>query len=98
MIVLAKRPNYRRNRIILAGIIGCICLFTLVPRAVSIYELSSRKKDLLEEKARLNQINIEQQQILQAVDSPAGIEKIAREQLGMVKNGETSVIRVLPAK
>jgi cell division protein FtsB len=83
---------------IVAGIIGCICLFTIVPRAVSIYELSSRKKELLEEKARLTQINAEQQQLLEEVDSPAGMERIAREQLGMVKNGETSIIRVLPAK
>lgn len=95
---MATRPNYKRNRMIVVGIIGCICLFTIVPRAVSIYELSSRKQELLEEKARLTQINIEQQQILEAVDCPAGVEKIAREQLGMIKNGETSIVRVLPAK
>jgi cell division protein FtsB len=71
-------------------------LITIVPRAWTIYELSARKKLLLQEKERLTQVNAERSQTLAEIDSPMGIERIAREQLGMVKNGERTIIRVIP--
>lgn len=77
----------------------CVCallLIAIIPRVVTIYELTARKNELLQEKARLTQINQERTQTLADVDTPQGIEKIAREQLGMVKKGERTVIQVIP--
>ena len=85
----------RRARMILTALLCGLLLFTIVPRAKTIYELSGRKQELLQEKARLSAINVERQQILATIDSPEGVERIAREQLGMVKNGERTIIRVI---
>ncbi len=88
-------PN-RRLKKILTVFLCTLLLIAIVPRAVTIYELSARKQVLLQEKERLTQINQERSQILADVDTPQGIEKIAREQLGMVKKGERTIIRVVP--
>lgn len=92
-IHLNKRP-----RMILTALLCCLLLFAVVPRAKTIYELSSRKQVLLQEKARLSEINAERQQTLAIIDTPAGMERIAREQLGMVKSGERTVVRVIGDK
>jgi cell division protein DivIC len=88
----------RRPRMILTALLCGLLLFTIIPRAKTIYELSGRKQELLQEKARLTEINAERQKTLATIDSPAGMERIAREQLGMVKNGERTIIRVLDSE
>lgn len=88
------KPN-RRFRLIITGLLGVVLLFTIVPRAAAIYQLSSRKHELIQEKQQLALINEEYRQTLAEIESPLGIERIAREQLGMVKNGERPVIRVI---
>ncbi len=89
------KPN-KRFRLVVFGVLGAILLFAIIPRAATIYELSVRKQELLLEKQQLAQINEEYRQTLTEIESPLGIERIAREQLGMVKNGERTIIRVIP--
>lgn len=91
------KPN-KRFRLVMIGVLGAILLFTIIPRAVTIHQLSTRKKELILEKQKLALANEEYQQSLAEVESPLGIERIAREQLGMVKNGERTVIRVIPGE
>ncbi|MDD4172532.1 MAG: septum formation initiator family protein [Syntrophomonas sp.] len=91
------KPN-KRFRLVLTGLLCAILLFSIVPRAKTIYELSVRKNALLQEKEELTRINEERLQALAEIDSPAGIERIAREQLGMVKKGERTIIRVIPSE
>lgn len=88
----------RRPRMILTLLLCGILLFTVIPRAKTIYVLSVRKHELLQEKARLTEINAQRQQTLATIDSSDGIERIAREQLGMVKQGERTIIRVLDSE
>lgn len=88
-------PN-KRIRLVLTAFVCIVLLIAIVPRAKTIYELSSRKQFLLQEKERLTQINKERSQTLAEIESPQGIERIAREQLGMVKKGERTIIRVIP--
>jgi cell division protein FtsB len=83
---------------ILTALLCGLILFSIVPRAKTIYELSVRKQQLLQEKAQLTEINAERQQTLAAIDSPAGIERIAREQLGMVKPGEKTIVNVISSE
>lgn len=85
----------RQPRMILTALLCGLLLFSIVPRAKTVYELSVRKQELVQKKAQLTEINLEQQQILATVESPAGIERIAREGLGMVKNGERTIVRVI---
>ncbi|MDD3364320.1 MAG: septum formation initiator family protein [Syntrophomonas sp.] len=90
--------NKKPLRMLLTGLLCCLLLFTIVPRAKIIYELSIREKELQQEKVRLTQINEERQLTLQSLDSPQAIERIAREQLGMVKKGERTIIKVIHEK
>jgi len=48
------------------------------------------------QKAELEKNRQELETELKQANSPAMVEKIAREQLGMVKKGETRVVEVLP--
>ncbi len=82
-------------KLMLIGLMACLVLLTIVPRVKTIYDLSLQKKVLIQEKERLTQINSENSKMLEAADSPENIEKIAREQLGMVKKGERTVTKVI---
>ena len=86
-----KKPG----SLFLTGLICLLLLFTIVPRAKSIVELSARKQELQKEKAALIKINSEHKKELAELKSPQAIERIAREQLGMVKNGEKVVVEVI---
>lgn len=96
-----KLPDFNDNntankpkRLIISGIICLVLLFTIIPRAKTIWELSAQKKELEKEKTHLVQINQQRQEELEKVDSPESMERIAREQLGMVKNGERIIMKV----
>ena len=91
-------PSKRLLRLLLAGLLCCVLLFIIIPRAKIVYELSVREKNLQKEKVRLTQINEQRSLILESLDSPAAIERIAREQLGMVKKGEIPIIKVIREK
>jgi len=93
--MIKMMPNKRLKRVITA-FVCVLLLIAIVPRAKTIYELSARKQSLLQEKERLTQVNQERSQTLAEIESPQGIERIAREQLGMVKKGERTIIRVIP--
>lgn len=78
--------------------IGAMCVvlvFTLVPRVKTVAELSQRRDALLLEKAELEKEHQALQRELKKVDSPETIERLAREQLGMVKPGEQKLVPVL---
>jgi cell division protein FtsB len=55
-------------------------------------ELSAQKRELKNEKAQLQEINRQYQDKLRDLKAPETIEKLARERLGMVKNGEKVII------
>ena len=93
---MIKMISNKRLRLALTAFICAMLLIAIIPRAKTIYELSVRKQLLLQEKERLTQVNNERSQTLAEVNSPQGIERIAREQLGMVKKGERTIIRVIP--
>lgn len=80
-------------------IMGALCLlivFTIIPRVKTVWELSQQKKELIQQKTELKEINERLKKKSQQLDSPEAIEKIAREQLGMIKKGEKVIIKVEP--
>lgn len=89
-----KRPG----RLILTSFICLLLLFTIVPRAKNIVELSARKQELQKDKAALMRINSESKKELAELRSPEVMERIARERLGMVKSGEKIVVEVISNK
>jgi cell division protein FtsB len=90
-------PN-KKKHLLIVGLLCGLLLFTIIPRVKVIYDLSVRKKELEQEKVRLTQINEERRLTLESLDSPQAIERIAREQLGMVKKGERTIIKVIQEK
>lgn len=80
-------------------LIGVVCLllaFTVVPRVKTVWELSAQRTQLEQQKAVLEKVNKELSLKAKKANTPENIEKIAREQLGMVKKGEKALIQVVP--
>lgn len=87
-----EQPKKKKQRLFLTGLICIVLLVTIVPRGKTILELSSRKQALKQEKSELLKVNHQYQDSLQEIKTPAAIERLARERLGMVKNGEKVII------
>lgn len=87
-----KRPFIT---VLITAVLGISLLITIVPRAKCVYDLSQRKSGLEAQKDSLTQENARLEKAMQEANSPQNIEKIAREQLGMVKKGETIMVPVL---
>lgn len=83
------------NKIFKLLITSLICIsimVAIIPRAKVVYDLSMRKADLEEQKLRLIEKNQALTLELEKTTSPQYIEKIAREQLGLVKEGEQIIM------
>ncbi len=93
---MKKNNKKSRLKIILAGVLVVILMLPVAPRVKTLWELNQRIGQLENQRTELEQTRQELEQELKQANSPALIEKIAREQLGMVKEGETRVIEVLP--
>lgn len=88
---LIKQP---RARLVIFALVLSLFAVTLAPRLFTIWKLSQQKAGLEQKKMEASRIN--QELILQKdkLDNPAELERIAREQLGMVKRGEKILIEV----
>lgn len=86
----------RPGRKVLVGIICLMLAFTIVPRVKTVWELSTQKNELKLKKAALEKVNQELSQKAREANTPENIERIAREQLGMLKKGEKALIQVVP--
>ena len=95
---MKRLKNWNKPRVLVTGLLCIILLITLVPRTMNIWELSVKKKDLEQEKTHLVQINQIKQKELDELGTPEAIERIAREQLGMVKSGERLIVKVIEEK
>lgn len=88
--------NKKPVKLILTALV-CVCLVvTIVPRAKNIWELSQRKAELEKQKAILIEKNEALTKEYEKAASLENVERIAREQLGMVRNGETIIMPVIP--
>lgn len=95
MSLKSKNSVKRPGRLIGIGLLCSALAFTLIPRVTTVVELSQRQQSLLVEKAALEKEQKSLQIELEKADSPANIERLAREQLGMVKPGEQRLVPVL---
>ncbi len=86
------KPKNKNMRLFMSGLICIALLLTIVPRGKTILELSAQKRELKNEKAQLLEMNRQYQAELEELKTPQVIEKLARERLGMVKNGEKVIL------
>jgi cell division protein FtsB len=86
------RPDNKNMRLFISGLVCIVLLITIIPRGKTILELSAQKRELKKQKVELQQVNREYQKKLDELKTPEEIERLARERLGMVKNGEKVII------
>ncbi len=71
-----------------------LVLSTLVPRCRELFSLHVRKQELQTQISELQQKQQELEQEKAAMNTPEATERIAREQLGMIKEGEKVLVEV----
>lgn len=86
------KPDNKNMRLFISGLVCIVLLVTIIPRGKTILELSTQKRELKKQKVELQQVNREYQKKLEQLKTPEEIERLARERLGMVKNGEKVII------
>ncbi|MDD3270747.1 MAG: septum formation initiator family protein [Syntrophomonadaceae bacterium] len=93
---MKKNNKKSRLKIILTGVLVVFLLLPVAPRVKMLWDLNQRIERLENQKVELETNRQELERELKQANSPATLEKIAREQLGMVKKGEIRVVEVLP--
>lgn len=93
---MKKNNKKSRLKLILAGVLVVFLMLPVAPRVKMLWDLNQQIEQLENQKAELEKTSEELERELKQANSPAMVEKIAREQLGMVKKGETRVVEVLP--
>lgn len=79
-------------RYLLIAVLCSIMLIMISPKLKTIHRMDGERNRLEQEKIALEKKNQELKDKLSEMDSTAMVEKIAREQLGMVKKGEKFII------
>lgn len=90
----SQKINKSPAKMVVLVIVGLVLTLSIFPRAKTIYELSLRKDNLLQEQQAIEAQNQELSAKLQESGEPEQVEKIAREKLGMIKPGERYVMPV----
>ncbi len=85
-----KKPS---KRLIVLSVLFVLMAWAIIPRAASVYELSQQKQELEHQKAQLLAHNQALVQEKDSLNSPQALEKMARERLGMLKEGERYIIQ-----
>jgi cell division protein DivIC len=89
---LPKTQYKKVFRLLLAVAVLTVLAISIVPRASSIFALS-QQRDLLEQtKTQLQQHHEQLLQNKEDLNSPEMLEKMARERLGMTKEGEQVIL------
>lgn len=96
MILQSKENNRKNPRTLIMGIICLVLIITVVPRAKMVWDLTRQKEELQQQRAKLLETSHSLKKQNKELNSPAAVERIAREQLGMVKPGEKIVVEVDP--
>jgi cell division protein FtsL len=86
--------NRNKKRTLLMSIICLAVIFTIVPRVKMVWDLTQQKEELQQQRAKLLQVSHSLKKQSNELNSAAAVERIAREQLGMVKPGERIVVEV----
>ena len=71
-----------------------VMLIAIIPRVKTIWELNEQKQQLIIQKAQVEKLNHQLKAQLKEVKKPETVERIAREKLKMVKDGESYVVEV----
>lgn len=91
---IAKNNNRKPSkRLIGLSIVIGLMAWAIIPRAITVYDLRQQMGELEKQKAQLLAHNQALLQEKESLNSPEALEKIARERLGMLKEGERYLIK-----
>ncbi|HWP98159.1 MAG TPA: cell division protein FtsL [Syntrophomonadaceae bacterium] len=94
MKIAARKNNKNKpGRLILLGLCLVLMAVAVVPRAFTVVQLNERKVQLEKQKQDLLARNQQLSQEKNTLNSPETVERIARERLGMLKNGERYILQ-----
>jgi len=79
---------------IFAMLVCFAMMVTIIPRVKTIWELDQQKEQLVLQKAQVERLNQQLKAQLKEAKKPEMVERIAREKLKMVKDGESYVVEV----
>ncbi|NLU51169.1 MAG: septum formation initiator family protein [Syntrophomonadaceae bacterium] len=91
------RSKLRFKRVMLLGVLVILAV-TFGPRLQSIWEMHCQIEKLEAQKAALQKRNAELRQMEKKLKTDEMVEKLAREELGMIKPGEKVIVKVLPTR
>lgn len=94
MWMIVENRDNNKKRALLLSIVCLAVIFTIVPRVKMVWDLTQQKEELQQQRAKLLQVNHSLKKESNELNSAAAVERIAREQLGMVKPGEKVVVEV----
>jgi cell division protein FtsB len=87
-----SKKTSRKPRVFILILFSLFLILTLGPRVKTIYDLDKQKKALEARKADLSKEQVQLEKKLEESRSLQNMEKIAREQLGMIKEEETLAV------
>lgn len=88
-----NKPGFKGIwKCLLIGTLFALMLMVVAPKVKIIHQMDGQRQLLEQEKAELEKKNQELEARLKDMDTAAAVEKIAREQLGMVKKGEKIIV------
>jgi len=91
-----NKPNPKKWMVIVMGAAVFLLCFSVLPKLLTIQDLNQQKHELNLRKAQLQKTHQQLQQKYREAGEPETVERLAREKLGMVKEGETIMIQVAP--
>ena len=86
------KQNRKKVKKIFCLLIFTIMIATALPRITSIARLYEQKEALNEQKQQLEQEKLDLTATCESMDDLETVEKIAREKLGMIKEGERVMV------
>ncbi|MDR1615456.1 MAG: cell division protein FtsL [Syntrophomonadaceae bacterium] len=87
-----KKANKKKGKYVITLIILIIMVISIVPRAKNIWTLSVQRNELQNTKDELSLKNEKLNGEKQELNSLEVVERMARERLGMLKDGEKVVV------
>ena len=91
-----NKADQKRARMVVCSLLMFFVMLTLAPRLKSVWELSARKDRLQVQQQQALETNRQLTAQKDKLNNMENIERIAREQLGMVKKGEKVLVEVAP--
>lgn len=91
-----KSKPARPLKRILAIAVCFVLMVTIIPRVKTIWELNQRKQQLIMQREQAEKLNRQLKAQMKEAKKPETVERIAREKLRMVKDGESYVVEVSP--